>query len=95
MEKSDLEKYQEAFRELEKQAEKKERKSFRMNLILFLIIIPILICLDFLGDGDYYHWSLFPVVGWGTGLLAWIFTLPKVDKTLPVKEKQAERLAGL
>lgn len=95
MENTDLKKYQEAFRELERQEEKKEKLKFKKNLILFVIIIPILICLDFLGDGNYYHWSLLPLFGWGSGLIAWFVTLPKVDKTLPEKEKNAEKLAGI
>ncbi len=95
MEKTELKRYQEAFYKLEKQNEVNERKKFKKNLILFFIIIPILLCLDFLGGGEYYHWSLLPLFGWGSGILAWVFTLPKVDKTLPIKEKEAEKLADL
>jgi hypothetical protein len=95
MKNTDLKKYQEAFRNLERQEEKKERQKFKKNLILFVIIIPILICLDFLMEGNHFHWSLLPLFGWGSGLIAWLVTLPKVDKTLPIKEKEAEKLAGL
>ena len=95
MEKTELKKYQEAFRQLEKEAEIKERKSFKKNLILFCIIIPSLLCLDFWAKQyGSYHWSLLPLLGWGSGLIAWYVTLPRIDKTLPEKEKNAEELAS-
>lgn len=95
MKKTELKKYQEAFRQLEKETEVIERKNFKKNLILFCIIIPALLCFDFLlGQNGAYHWSLLPLFGWGSGLIAWFITLPKVDKTLPVKEQKAEELAS-
>lgn len=94
MEMTELQKYQEAFRKLEKQEEINERKKFKKNLILFFIIIPLLLILDFFIQNNSFHWSLLPLFGWGCGILAWIFTLPNVDKTLLAKEKEAEKLAN-
>lgn len=95
METTELKKYQEAFRKLEKQEEINEKKKFRKNLILFFIIIPLLLILDFFIQKNSFHWSLLPLIGWGSGILAWIFTLPNVDKTLPTKENEAEKMVKL
>jgi len=96
METTELKKYQEAFHKIEKEEEINERKKFKKNLILFFIIIPCLLCLYFLlQQNSGFHWSLLPLLGWGCGILSWIFTLPNVDKTLPNKEKEAEKLAGI
>ncbi len=95
MENSTLKKYQEAYYQIEKQLEIKEKKELKKNLILFLVIIPILISFDFFDKSEHFHWSLLPLFGWGSGLIAWYYTLPRVDQTLPKKVEQAEKQSGI
>jgi hypothetical protein len=88
-----LKKYQAAFREIEK---KKRKRGVIVHLIIYCIINALLIYSDFSNQGNQFHWSFFPLIGWGIGLTAhFVFAYKMFDKIMSKKEENAEKLAGI
>ena len=88
-----LKKYQSAFREIQK---KQHKKGFIVHLIIYCVINAFLIYLDFSNQGNQFHWSVFPLFGWGIGLTTHFVIVYKMfGKIMRKKEEEAEKLAGI
>ncbi|MFA4852330.1 MAG: 2TM domain-containing protein [Bacteroidales bacterium] len=68
-----------------------ERAGFKVHFIVYLIIISFLwILWTFIGyvnDGEYDHkWPIYPMFGWGLGVLLHYFIVYSWKKKLTLKE---------
>jgi len=44
------------------------RMSFYTNLVVYLVVITMLTILNLTVAGDYF-WAMWPMIGWGSGLI--------------------------
>jgi hypothetical protein len=73
------------------------RKDFTVHLIVYLGVNALLICLWLFATGRGFPWFVFPLGGWGIGLIAHYFTFRRVQEEVPGSrsaevEKEAERI---
>ena len=54
------------------------RKDFAIHLVVYLCVNALLICLWLFLSGRGFPWFLFPLGGWGIGLVAHYFTSRKL-----------------
>ncbi len=50
----------------------KELKEFYTHLITYLIMVPVFIFINYY-TGTSFPWAIFPIVGWGIGVLSHAF----------------------
>lgn len=92
MENSDLKKYQEAFRSIEKG---KEKTGYFIHLAVYIVVNTFLMYQDY-SSNNHFHWSFFPLFGWGIGLIFHsLGTFLWFDNEWDKKEGHAEKKAGL
>ncbi len=81
-------KNQEAYTNAKKKVE--ARMSFYIHLVVYLLVISLLTVLNLTVAGDYF-WVMWPMIGWGTGLIIHGLTAFVFDSGSSLKERLIEK----
>ena len=73
------------------------RKDFSIHLIVYLGVNALLVCLWLFVTGRGFPWFVFPLGGWGIGLIAHFFTSRgagrgEAGRRSPSIEREAEKI---
>jgi len=86
--KIEIMKNQEVYSNAKKKVE--ARMSFYTHLVVYLVVITMLTILNLTVAGDYF-WAMWPMIGWGSGLiLHGLFTFV-FDPETSLKERMIEK----
>lgn len=81
-------KNQEAYTNAKKKVE--ARMSFFTHLVVYLVVITMLTILNLTVAGDYF-WVIWPMIGWGSGLIIHGLYTFIFDSESPLKERLIEK----
>jgi hypothetical protein len=71
----------------------KKRRDFRGHLLVYLLVNTFLVVIWAVTDGHGFFWPVFPIVGWGIGVVmnAWdIYWRPRITEQAIQREMGRE-----
>lgn len=81
-------KYQETYTNAKKKVE--ARMSFYTHLLVYLVVITMLTILNLTVSGDYF-WAMWPMIGWGSGVIIHGLSTFVFDSQSSLKERLIEK----
>jgi hypothetical protein len=88
LKKIEIMKNQEAYTNAKKKVE--ARMSFYTHLVVYLVVITMLTILNLTVAGDYF-WAMWPMIGWGSGLIIHGLLTFVFDSESSLKERLIEK----
>ena len=74
-------------------AQLKKRRDFRGHVLVFVLVNAFFVTIWAVTDGHGFFWPIFPIAGWGIGLVANAYeAYVKDDPTAAQVEAEVERL---
>lgn len=85
----DLQDYQEAYRQVIKE---EETQAFYYHLVVYILVNLILVFVNLYITGSEFLWFVFPLVGWGIGIVNHYLYIRNVEEKIKKKQAQAEKI---